>query len=65
MNANHRYCCVVVVVGFERAVYTAGEGDGAVEVCVVLDDAGDFQPGSIILNVVAVAGSAEGELASL
>ena len=51
------------MVGFEQDVYSVGEGDDFVEVCVVLD-AGEFPPGSILLlNIVAVGSSAEGEYA--
>ena len=49
------------MVGFEQDIYSVGEGDDFVEVCVVLDNAGEFPPGSILLTIVAVGSSAEGE----
>ena len=51
----------VAVVGFEQVDYSIGEGDGVVEVCVVLDS-GEFQPASIPLNILAVSSSAEGKM---
>ena len=56
------YLSTVLTIGFQQPVYTANEGDGVVEVCVVLIDPADIPSGFFACGTLGTApGSAECE----
>ena len=56
------YFSTVLTIGFQQPVYTANEGDGVVEVCVVLIDPANIPSGFFACGTLGTApGSAECE----